>query len=494
MTKITNARRFDRWCGRASRGASALAGLAILVLPLLPAELPIRRTPALVAPPLPAGTTTATPVKNAPAARAAATAQPTLPPPTRPVRTPEAAKAGDPPAPSAVEPKAVPHATTQAASYPAPVARPITTVVASPEARPAMPAAAVAPTLPGGTSASGSVKAAASSSLPSGGGATPAPPPLGIAAAQPRSRPPPHLVEPPAVADPSVPSPAAPLPPESWTEPEIATAAEECRALLGPLDAEVEHVAPFRAGLCGAPAPVMLRRLGISQKVDVQPAALTNCRVVAGLSDWVEETLQPAAREAFGSPVVRIVGASSYVCRNRYNKPDERISEHAFANAIDIAGFVLADGRRIDVKTAWGPTARDARAAAKALAEAARQDKPGKSVAEAHPPPTPPIATAVSRPAKAALEQRTAWTSNGPQRLGAPPPKDQLPVMPTTSASPASASPAHAAATAQSRFLHRLHVGACQIFGTVLGPEANEAHRDHFHLDMKERRRTALCE
>jgi len=47
---------------------------------------------------------------------------------------------------------------------------------------------------------------------------------------------------------------------------------------------------------------------------------------------------------------------------------------------------------------------------------------------------------------------------------------------------------------AESAFLHRLHKGACGVFGTVLGPEANEAHRDHFHFDLATRRRSALCQ
>jgi hypothetical protein len=42
-------------------------------------------------------------------------------------------------------------------------------------------------------------------------------------------------------------------------------------------------------------------------------------------------------------------------------------------------------------------------------------------------------------------------------------------------------------------FLHDIHDGACKIFGTTLGPEANGAHKNHFHLDMTERRRP-LCD
>ncbi|MFP4538896.1 MAG: extensin family protein [Dichotomicrobium sp.] len=33
-------------------------------------------------------------------------------------------------------------------------------------------------------------------------------------------------------------------------------------------------------------------------------------------------------------------------------------------------------------------------------------------------------------------------------------------------------------------FLHDIHTGACQIFDTVLGPRANEAHANHFHFDI----------
>ena len=50
-----------------------------------------------------------------------------------------------------------------------------------------------------------------------------------------------------------------------------------------------------------------------------------------------------------------------------------------------------------------------------------------------------------------------------------------------------------ASTTNEATFLKRLHHGACSVFGTVLGPEANEAHRDHFHLDMKERKGAGIC-
>ena len=46
----------------------------------------------------------------------------------------------------------------------------------------------------------------------------------------------------------------------------------------------------------------------------------------------------------------------------------------------------------------------------------------------------------------------------------------------------------------RARFLRQLHVDACGIFGTVLGPEANQAHANHYHFDLAPRRRSAYCE
>ena len=49
-------------------------------------------------------------------------------------------------------------------------------------------------------------------------------------------------------------------------------------------------------------------------------------------------------------------------------------------------------------------------------------------------------------------------------------------------------------ASPRRQFLREIHAKACERFGTVLGPEANEAHRDHFHVDMAKRRYRSFCE
>jgi hypothetical protein len=62
--------------------------------------------------------------------------------------------------------------------------------------------------------------------------------------------------------------------------------------------------------------------------------------------------VQPAALRWFNQPVVEIKQISSYSCRQMVGA-GPHISEHAFGNALDIAGFILADGRKVMVKTGW---------------------------------------------------------------------------------------------------------------------------------------------
>ncbi len=43
-------------------------------------------------------------------------------------------------------------------------------------------------------------------------------------------------------------------------------------------------------------------------------------------------------------------------------------------------------------------------------------------------------------------------------------------------------------------FLKSVHEGACEVFSTVLGPDANASHADHFHLDLGRSGRYLICE
>jgi hypothetical protein len=87
--------------------------------------------------------------------------------------------------------------------------------------------------------------------------------------------------------------------------------------------------------------------------VAVSPPATLACPMVSELERWIGSAVQPAAMRWFGSPVAEIRQVSAYSCRGMNGNPRASISEHAFGNALDIASFTLADGRKITVKNGW---------------------------------------------------------------------------------------------------------------------------------------------
>jgi Extensin-like protein C-terminus len=87
--------------------------------------------------------------------------------------------------------------------------------------------------------------------------------------------------------------------------------------------------------------------------VAVRPTATLACPIVSVLDRWLADSVQPAAQRWFGARVVEIKQISAYSCRGMNGNPSAHISEHAFGNALDIAAFTLADGRRVTVKDGW---------------------------------------------------------------------------------------------------------------------------------------------
>ncbi|MFK8250225.1 extensin-like domain-containing protein [Ancylobacter terrae] len=106
------------------------------------------------------------------------------------------------------------------------------------------------------------------------------------------------------------------------------------------------------AGTCGMDHPFKVSGLVYGQ-VAIAPTATMACPATAAVDRWLIEGVQPAAMAWFGQPVVQVRQMSSYSCRNMNGAKTGKISEHAFGNALDIGGFVLADGREVSVKTGW---------------------------------------------------------------------------------------------------------------------------------------------
>jgi hypothetical protein len=135
----------------------------------------------------------------------------------------------------------------------------------------------------------------------------------------------------------------------------------QCRALLE--RAGVRYtVLPVRRDeeRCGYADGVRFLAGG-ARRISYAPASLgIACPVAAALSMWEWEVVQPAAQRHFGQRVVGIDHFGSYNCRRIYGRDAGTWSEHATADAIDVAGFRLADGRRITIVGDWrdpGPKA-----------------------------------------------------------------------------------------------------------------------------------------
>ncbi|MHB0776181.1 extensin-like domain-containing protein [Halomonas sp. WWR20] len=129
--------------------------------------------------------------------------------------------------------------------------------------------------------------------------------------------------------------------------------------------------------------------------VNFSSSFVASCPLAVAWLMFERHQLQPTAERIFDQPVAEVEHYGSFACRNIYHRQNARRSEHASAEALDVAAFRLEDGRRISVLKDW--------------------DREGPA----------------------------------------------------------------------GDFLHQAHDGACEFFGTTLGPDYNAAHANHFHLGMR---------
>ncbi|MFV3131084.1 extensin family protein [Niveispirillum sp. KHB5.9] len=183
----------------------------------------------------------------------------------------------------------------------------------------------------------------------------------------------------------------------SWQLARLADDTPACLAWLGRAGVDVSTI-PDREGAepgCDLSGAATLRQ----SLLRYQGRVTASCPVLAGLALYERHVLIPAAERHLGTRPISARHLGTYACRAVRTGRGEggRRSQHATANAIDIAAITLADGRETTLVRDWGERG-----------------------------------------------------GTGPRAL----------------------------------FWRDAHDGACDIFRTVLGPEYNALHRDHFHLDM----------
>jgi len=106
-------------------------------------------------------------------------------------------------------------------------------------------------------------------------------------------------------------------------------------------------------GACGIEIPLKVNAFEGGVVAVTGGDVVLGCMMTWSMENWIKKSVQPAAMRRFGMPVTEILTMGTYSCRTRNNVHGEKLSEHAFANAFDVAGFRLADGRTIRVKGGW---------------------------------------------------------------------------------------------------------------------------------------------
>jgi hypothetical protein len=110
---------------------------------------------------------------------------------------------------------------------------------------------------------------------------------------------------------------------------------------------------------CGFSNALRLQRV----RVHLGEAVSLSCPMALSLAMWERHALQPASQQHMGQGVRKIEHVGSYACRN-INRGEGAApqapqtsargrSRHATANAFDITGFELDNGKRVSVLKHW---------------------------------------------------------------------------------------------------------------------------------------------
>lgn len=122
-----------------------------------------------------------------------------------------------------------------------------------------------------------------------------------------------------------------------------------CPARLRALGVQFTPVPDFRKE-SGCQNIGVVKVTNFGSGVSLNPSIDVTCQVAEGMALWLRNSVQSEAMRYFGRNVVKLSNTHGYSCRFRSGG---KVSEHGFANAIDIGTFHLADGRTVRVLDHW---------------------------------------------------------------------------------------------------------------------------------------------
>ena len=147
-------------------------------------------------------------------------------------------------------------------------------------------------------------------------------------------------------------APQATTPADDASPPAVAQPQPDCMTDLQAAGVVFDKAETPLGGLdgCALDAPVRVAAFTVDKRrIALNAKPLLSCAFALRLSDFVKNLLAPLGSGALSSSIVAIDTGPGYECRSRNHHTDAKLSAHAKGMAIDVSGFVLADGRRIAV-------------------------------------------------------------------------------------------------------------------------------------------------
>jgi hypothetical protein len=136
-----------------------------------------------------------------------------------------------------------------------------------------------------------------------------------------------------------------------WPADVLKAARIDCLKRLDGIKVHYTALAPLgKNESCGAPAPLEVDAIA---GVAIVPPGIFTCDMVEALHGWIGNSVVPASRQHLKKQLVTINNASAYVCRRRNGLASGKLSEHAKANALDLASLTFDDGSTINIKGDW---------------------------------------------------------------------------------------------------------------------------------------------
>ncbi len=108
-------------------------------------------------------------------------------------------------------------------------------------------------------------------------------------------------------------------------------------------------------GQCPLSDAVRIQNFG---PVALSSSFLASCPLAVSTTMFVVQAAAPLANSVLEQKLVRIDHLGSFACRNIYHRAQGRLSEHATADAVDLAGFKMSAGETITVAGSWKETGK----------------------------------------------------------------------------------------------------------------------------------------